>query len=406
MSFDEVEFWFGNPTVELTKGTLQLAMSQTSAEVCMLGIPTSVSLVEVCGFLARAVGDVRELRVLRSLNHREYLCAIRTRDPAATERLIKDFNGKRFNLLEEERCLLVPIFQMTLASGGSLTYEVPGTIFGQHEGHCPICLEELDGALIGVLCGHYFHWRCLEKWTDESCPVCRYHQSPPDNNECEVCSEEKQLRMCLICGNVRCVTDSMDHFRETGHTFFQDIDTRTAWDYTAQQPVHRLIWGSDKLIELGDPEVQKTRKKADAVLCECNMLLSTLLETQRLHYTQILNELDAALSDSLAVRKDALQAECAKLDQQLGKSAGLTAEVDSLQEELNIVLERNKTLAAENAELEAQLRPTEPFRATRADRSEIEALEEQLKELEFYVKAQDRLSGEAVDSMSIHYNLR
>ena len=405
MSVDEVEFWFGNPTIELTKGTLQLAAGHSSAEVCMLGIPTSVSLVEVCSFLSRAVGDVREIRVLRSLSHREYICAILTRDAPAAEQLIKDFSGKRFNLLEEERCLLVPICQVMLPAG-TLGFEVPGTLFGQHDSHCPICLEELDGALIGVLCGHYFHWRCLEKWADESCPVCRYHQSPPDNNECEVCSEEKQLRMCLICGNVRCIPDSLDHFRETGHTFFQDIDTRTAWDYTAQQPVHRLIWGSDKLVELGDPDVQKTRKKADAVLCECNMLLSTLLETQRLHYTQILNELDAALSDSLAVRRDALQAECGKLDQQLSSSAALNVEVEGLQAELNATLDRAQAIAAENAQLDAQLHPSEPFRATKADRTEIEDLEGQIKELDFFLKAQGRLAGEDVQSMSIRYNLR
>ena len=405
MSVDEVEFWFGNPTIELTKGTLQLAVGHVSPEVCMIGIPTSLSLVEVCCFLQRAVTDVREIRVLRSLSHREYMCAILMKDSEAAERLSKDFSGKRFNLLEEERCMLVPICQVTLAAS-PLGFEVPGTLFGTHEDHCPICLEELEGALIGVLCGHYFHWRCLERWADESCPVCRYHQSPPDNNECEVCSEEKQLRMCLICGNVRCVQDSMDHFRESGHTYFQDIDTRTAWDYTAQQPVHRLIWGSEKLVEIGDPDSQKTFKKADAVLCECNMLLSTLLETQRLHYTQILNELDEALSDSLTARREALQKECEKLDQQLVRFDQTAAEVERLQEAANQALERSKSLSAANDALEKQLAAPPLFKATKADRKEIEDLEAQLKELEFYVKAQGRLSGEEVTSMSIRYQLQ
>jgi BRCA1-associated protein len=42
---------------------------------------------------------------------------------------------------------------------------------------CPVCLERLDQHISGVVttvCNHRFHGDCLRKWTDSSCPVCRW----------------------------------------------------------------------------------------------------------------------------------------------------------------------------------------------------------------------------------------
>ena len=39
---------------------------------------------------------------------------------------------------------------------------------------CPICLLKLYDEIY-LYCGHFFHKRCLEKWTkhNNSCPICR-----------------------------------------------------------------------------------------------------------------------------------------------------------------------------------------------------------------------------------------
>ena len=29
--------------------------------------------------------------------------------------------------------------------------------------------------ILVILCGHFFHWRCLDNWHDTTCPLCRYH---------------------------------------------------------------------------------------------------------------------------------------------------------------------------------------------------------------------------------------
>ena len=38
---------------------------------------------------------------------------------------------------------------------------------------CSICLEDLKCNLIITPCKHKFHRNCLEKWTKNSCPLCR-----------------------------------------------------------------------------------------------------------------------------------------------------------------------------------------------------------------------------------------
>ncbi|PVV03962.1 hypothetical protein BB560_001547 [Smittium megazygosporum] len=45
---------------------------------------------------------------------------------------------------------------------------------------CPVCLERLDASasgLLTILCQHTFHCSCLAKWSDNSCPVCRFSQA-------------------------------------------------------------------------------------------------------------------------------------------------------------------------------------------------------------------------------------
>lgn len=45
---------------------------------------------------------------------------------------------------------------------------------------CPQkCADRLDSTVTGILttlCNHAFHCRCLSKWRDASCPVCRHCQ--------------------------------------------------------------------------------------------------------------------------------------------------------------------------------------------------------------------------------------
>ena len=74
----------------------------------------------------------------------------------------------------------------------SVTKCSPSLLDVAEQTNCPICLELLqdeaqhsnyevmrqDDYLVTVLCGHTFHSDCLKGWTDLTCPLCKYHQSP------------------------------------------------------------------------------------------------------------------------------------------------------------------------------------------------------------------------------------
>ncbi|CBZ53461.1 conserved hypothetical protein [Neospora caninum Liverpool] len=60
------------------------------------------------------------------------------------------------------------------------------------------------GVAVTVLCGHSFHSSCLRKWSDPSCPVCRYQQHPYQPWCCFVCGSAEGVRACLLCGFIGC----------------------------------------------------------------------------------------------------------------------------------------------------------------------------------------------------------
>ena len=104
-----------------------------------------------------------------------------------------------------------------------------------------------DSFMLGILCGHYFHWRCLEKWNDKVCPICRYDQYPPLVQYCEECSSTKNLWSCLICGYIACCTDLKisshirEHYERTQHNFSVEIETKQIYDFAEDKPVEKLI---------------------------------------------------------------------------------------------------------------------------------------------------------------------
>ena len=73
-------------------------------------------------------------------------------------------------------------YKKQAASGGGpcLEYDIGSNTT------CPICLDDISyehkRQICQTLCGHIFHYACLDKWfTDnESCPHCRFAQNRDD----------------------------------------------------------------------------------------------------------------------------------------------------------------------------------------------------------------------------------
>jgi len=129
---------------------------------------------------------------------------------------------------------------------------------------CVVCLERMDCAITGLVttaCNHSFHRRCLAKWEDSTCPVCRFTLSEEEDASpaCMACGSRSDLWMCLICGHVGCgrynACHALDHFSTSGHAYALEVSTQRVWDYAGDGFVHRLIQNrSDgKLVELPDP---------------------------------------------------------------------------------------------------------------------------------------------------------
>ncbi|PIO67481.1 zinc finger, C3HC4 type [Teladorsagia circumcincta] len=112
---------------------------------------------------------------------------------------------------------------------------------------CAVCLERMDDSVVSILCNHTFHAGCIEQWTDTTCPVCRYIQTPElvAEQRCSICGQSSDLWICLICGNIGCGRyaegHAYRHFENTSHTFCLQVGGQRVWDYAGDNYVHRLI---------------------------------------------------------------------------------------------------------------------------------------------------------------------
>lgn len=209
---------------------------------------------------------------------------------------------------------------------------------------CPVCLERMDAVVTGLLtipCQHTFHCQCLSKWKDDTCPICRYSNNfsnqqvrrsvrrllqfslprrsvgsvsitPPirlqeESDRCMECSSDKELWICLVCGNIGCSRyapeqHSLKHFINTGHCFAMELDTSRVWDYAGDNYVHRLVTNESdgKLVELPDKndsdkssEKKSTLGLLDEVGFDYSELLISQLDSQREYYELLLQEKEA-----------------------------------------------------------------------------------------------------------------
>lgn len=214
-----MEFWSGNPSVDIIKGNITISEIETET-LLMYDIPTSIILVDLYVFLSSALPKIKEIRILKGSTSKHYLCAILTTATDSATAIYGNYAGIRFNPIEDHICHLAYVQSIDLI-GSDLH------LFSSYTDHCPICLEDIEVPAITVLCGHCFHLKCIEKLNHSTCPVCRFHLSPPDNSQCDTCGEEENVYMCLICGELGCKFHSQEHYENVGHTYFQDIETKT-----------------------------------------------------------------------------------------------------------------------------------------------------------------------------------
>ncbi|MFQ6638996.1 hypothetical protein Gotur_016887 [Gossypium turneri] len=383
MNTEAIPFSSGNPRIEETRGVMHLFSNDTVSALpverkplaCVLGVPNHMTYADFCQFCASFIHHISEMRIVRNDGMEDrYSVLIRFDSQDSTDKFYQHFNNRQFNSLEVGLLFLVGKFT---GYTGSLDHvqsppasstEQPSCPAAPHMPHntlndfllgalfsssinrlfvsflscilllkamasysslfLPSVTERLDQDASGILttiCNHSFHCSCISKWTDSSCPVCRYCQQQPEKSKCFICQTSENLWICVICGFVGCGRykggHAIIHWKETQHCYSLELETQRVWDYAGDNYVHRLIQSKTdgKLVELNshclhasdgcgschcvDSGVNEAMLTCETeIVNEYNELLRTQLENQKVYFETLLQqeneETERAIADA------------------------------------------------------------------------------------------------------------
>lgn len=405
-------FSCGNHSLEITKGMLHFG--DPNLIVCILRVPTTMNVRDIIQFLNPAMPDIENTRIVRGVNHDAYYTVLlQFRLPETAKEFYQNYDGKPFNSLEENICKLLYVTRVETFS------EDPAKT--SQASNCAVCLDMMYPdveSIITILCNHSFHVYCLSQWKDTSCPVCRYCQTPENQVEskCMDCSYEgESLWMCIICGYVACGRyingHAYDHFSETQHTYAMQLTDNQVWDYAGDNYVHRLLANKSdgKPVEVeGSEAYRQSEEKIEAVQLEFTYLLTQQLESQRKYYERCMkdcekqalkkvSESEARLTKAMDDLKDSQERQ-----HQLVKDKGaLDKKLNSMQKKLAKLQvsydeekQHNKCLTLNQEQFQKKIQDLEE--QLEAKSSQISDLEEQQRDLMFFVEAREKLSEQSV----------
>ncbi|KZV44168.1 hypothetical protein F511_22520 [Dorcoceras hygrometricum] len=403
-------FSSGNPRIEEIRGLMHLYRDAAALFssclpvdrkplICVLGVPNHMTYSDFCKFCGSFIQHMLEMRIVRTEGLEDrYSILVRLDGQNSADSFYKHFNGKCFSSLEEETCHV--FFTADIQYTGSIEHSQPSTGSSGEQPSCPVCLEKLDqdsGGILTTICNHSFHCSCISKWTDSSCPVCRYCQQQPEKSICYVCQTSDNLWMCVICGFVGCGRykdgHAISHWKETQHCYSLELETQRVWDYVGDNYVHRLIQSKTdgKLVELNSHCIHKDDgcddcigysdtflpdSELESIVNEYNELLSSQLENQKNYFESLLQEVeeDTERESSAAIEK-ALS--------QNPKLLKLQAKLDKFSEEKRFLDDINDNLLRNQSIWESKIDNVEEREKkllTLKDKK-IEELEEQLRSL-------------------------
>lgn len=422
----QIPFFSGNHCVEVTKGVLHLfkenkqtplGEADRSEMLCMLAVPAMMTLHDILQFISPESSHVENIRVIRDSKPNLYMVLLKFRDQKSADDFYQNFNGVRFNSIEPETCHLVYVSRVEMVKecdGACLA--VPGHT---ELPTCPVCLERMDESVEGILtilCNHSFHDGCLAKWGDTSCPVCRYCQTPelvPDNR-CFTCGSQENLWICLICGHIGCgryvQAHAYNHYVRTEHTFAMHLGNNSVWDYTGDNYVHRLVQNKadGKLVELEGLSADSD-EKLDSIQLEYTYLLTSQLEKQRQYFEDCIemvqkenvkqiNELKEKTQIAVEERKE-LERKLSQVTKDKEafrrKSEQLSLQLNKTKAELQEEKDINKCMSDNQVGWQTRLKDVEAKlqQLQEAKDKEVHDLQEQLRDLMFYLDAKDKITS-------------
>ncbi|CAO1381134.1 unnamed protein product [Diamesa serratosioi] len=414
----EVNFFTGNPFVEVTKGILHLYKKNErnsiqdglSKSLCLLAVPSSLNCHDILNFIAPCHPVIQHVRILRDGSPNQFIVLLDFRSVDAANEFYQTFNGAPYNSLEPDQlCHALWVSGVEWGHDG----EPP-------PGHtelptCSVCLERMDESVDGVLtilCNHTFHAGCLVKWGDSTCPICRYVQTPEstESSVCMECEGTEALWICLICGHVGCGRyqggHAANHYRSTNHTYAMQLGTNRVWDYAGDNFVHRLLQNKTdgKLVATNSPG-NEGEEKVDSMQLEFTYLLTSQLDAQRQHYEERLSRIESTMiADKSSIQKEteAIKNSNSSIEHKL---VTINKEKQGLEKKLNLMNGKltnvMKDLAEEqqfgkNLQLNHvswQTKYSNLEKLYKDKEQEVVELKEQVRDLMFYMEAQNTISN-------------
>lgn len=384
-----------------------------SSVLFVLAVPSRVTIDDFLSFCSPHVDNFTEIELIRNdaVDDR-YSILIKLENQKVADSFYCNFNGRRFLSTEAEICHILRTDSIEYTESAEIASTPPA-------GHtelptCPVCLERLDQDISGILttlCDHSFQCSCISKWTDSSCPVCRFCFQQLQGPNCFVCETSENLWICMICGFVGCGRykegHAIRHWKETQHCYSLDLETQRVWDYVGDTYVHRLNQSKSdgKLVDLnshcryvgddcGTCECSEGSgisgalfsSKVDAIVDEYNRLLANQLETQRQYYESLLAEAKGKREKSISEAvENAVTLKLQDIQNKLEKCV-LEKKVIA---EINENLVKNQDIwRKEVKEIEERERT-----AIRLTDEKILDLKEQIRDLTVYVEAQKTLDN-------------
>ncbi|KAI7793582.1 BRCA1-associated protein [Triplophysa rosa] len=394
-----------------------------SAMLCVLTVPTPMTSHDLMKFVAPFNDVMEHMKIIRDSTPNQYMVLIKFRSQADADSFYTTCNGRQFNSIEDDVCQLVYVERAEVIKseeGASLPVmdltELP---------KCTVCLERMDESVNGVLttlCNHSFHSQCLQRWEDASCPVCRYCQTPEpvEENKCFECGVQENLWICLICGHIGCgryiSRHAYKHFEETQHTYAMQLTNHRVWDYAGDNYVHRLVASKSdgKMVQYECEGDRCQDEKIDSLQLEYSYLLTSQLESQRIYWENKIVHLEKDTAEEInnmkAKFKETIE-KCDSLERKLNdlakekqsmekKCSQLNNKIVKLSQELREEQEMNRCLRDNQTQLQAQLQEEEKrsHEGTANKDSQIAELQEQLRDVMFYLETQQQIDRMPADA--------
>ncbi|KAJ5661796.1 uncharacterized protein N7477_009412 [Penicillium maclennaniae] len=405
--------------------------------------------------------SVSHFRMIRTPRANRYMVLLKFRSAKKAKEWQKEWNGKVFNSMEPETChvVFVKSVEIQVVEPGSPSAFSPNeSSAGQSKltgkplapptpalielPTCPVCLERMDETtgLLTIICQHVFHCMCLQKWKGSGCPVCRYTQDDfrksgmaadgdQEPAECSVCHTEDNLWACLICGTVGCGrydgAHAFDHWKATAHAFAIDLNSQRVWDYVGDAYVHRIIQSKSdgKLVELPAADHSALdppdwgdavpREKLENMSVEYTHLLTSQLESQRAYFEEVVEraaDKASQASAAAAAAEEAAMAASARLIEMQTRFETLSSEtIPSLERDRTRLEKRADKFEAMARAMEKDYREEKTINQSLMERLEILTsenrtlkaektdLEEQNRDLTFFISGSQRLQGQSDD---------